>query len=131
MSIEKYLAHCDEADYMNAEQLAYFRELLESMRDNLTQPAPDEGVSEGVRASDVGDIATNIELAEMGLKRQSKRIESLRQVLQALDRIDDENYGYCEQSGEPIGLRRLIANPCARYTIEVQQHIEQKNRLYA
>jgi len=83
------------------------------------------------RGGDEADMADRIVNAATAAA-QSNRLHSYRkEILAALGRIESGNYGYCEETGDEIGLERLKANPVARYSIETQERIERMKRLHA
>lgn len=131
MTREELLAMPDEA-YMNATQLAYFRTRLRQMREELLDDL--EGAREDLqhndRTADELDRAAAEESRRLAMRVQEREGRLLRKIEQALQRIESGEYGYCEQSGEPIGLPRLLARPTASLCIEVKERLEQTEHLY-
>jgi DnaK suppressor protein len=129
---EAELLKMPKADYMNAAQLKFFKERLlelqKEMRDNAG--ATTEHLRELSFAPDPADRATLEEEHALELRTRDRERKLLKKIDQALARIDDGSYGYCEETGEPIGLQRLIARPTATLTIEAQERREMKQKLY-
>jgi DnaK suppressor protein len=129
---EAELLKMPKADYMNPAQLKFFRERLlelqKEMRDNAG--ATTEHLRELSFAPDPADRATLEEEHALELRTRDRERKLLKKIDQALARIDDGSYGYCEETGEPIGLQRLIARPTATLTIEAQERREMKQKLY-
>ena len=129
---EAELLKIPKADYMNPAQLKFFRERLlelqKEMRDNAG--ATTEHLRELSFAPDPADRATLEEEHALELRTRDRERKLLKKIDQALTRIDDGSYGYCEETGEPIGLQRLMARPTATLTIEAQERREMKQKLY-
>ena len=129
---EAELLKMPKADYMNSSQLKFFRERLlelqKEMRDNAG--ATTEHLRELSFAPDPADRATLEEEHALELRTRDRERKLLKKIDQALARIDDGSYGYCEETGEPIGIQRLLARPTATLTIEAQERREMKQKLY-
>ena len=121
-----------KADYMNAAQLKFFREKLIELQTQMRENAgaTTEHLRELSFAPDPADRATLEEEHALELRTRDRERKLLKKIDQALGRIDDGSYGYCEETGEPIGLPRLIARPTATLTIEAQERRELKQKLY-
>lgn len=119
-------------DYMNEQQLAFFRDRLLRQKDELLANVRDtsEHLRETEATSDVSDRATQEEEQALELRTRDRERKLLKKIDEALQRIDDGSYGYCAESGEPIGIRRLIARPTATLTIEAQERRERMQRMY-
>ena len=121
-----------KSDYMNAAQLRFFKEkLLElqrELRDNAG--ATTEHLRELSFAPDPADRATLEEEHALELRTRDRERKLLKKIDGALARIQDGSYGFCEETGEPIGLQRLIARPTATLSIEAQERREMKQKLY-
>jgi DnaK suppressor protein len=129
---EAELIKMPKSDYMNSAQLKFFRERLmelqQQLRDNAG--ATTEHLRELSFAPDPADRATLEEEHALELRTRDRERKLLKKIDQALSRIDDGSYGYCEETGEPIGIQRLIARPTATLTIEAQERREMKQKLY-
>ncbi|WP_018412318.1 RNA polymerase-binding protein DksA [Methyloversatilis thermotolerans] len=121
-----------EKDYMNEAQLAFFRDLLARMRDDILRKADEtvEHMREVDNVSDPADRATVEEEHTLELRTRDRERKLLKKIEQAIDRIDAGEYGYCDETGEPIGIARLLARPTATLTIEAQERRERLQKLY-
>jgi DnaK suppressor protein len=121
-----------KSDYMNAAQLRFFKEQLLELQRQLRENAgaTTEHLRELSFAPDPADRATLEEEHALELRTRDRERKLLKKIDQALARIDDGSYGYCEETGEPIGLKRLIARPTATLSIEAQERREMKQKLY-
>ena len=95
-----------------------------------TPGATTEHLRELSFAPDPADRATLEEEHALELRTRDRERKLLKKIDQALARIDDGSYGYCEETGEPIGIQRLLARPTATLTIEAQERREMKQKLY-
>jgi RNA polymerase-binding transcription factor len=120
------------AQYMNPAQLAFFRERLLEMQRELLDNADvtSERLREHELEPDPTDQATIEEEYALELRTRDRERKLLKKIEQALRRIEDGSYGYCEETGEPIGIPRLLARPTATLTIEAQARRELKQKLY-
>ncbi|MEN3111074.1 RNA polymerase-binding protein DksA [Uliginosibacterium paludis] len=130
---EAALLKMPESDYMNAEQLEFFRERLVGMRDELQLKVDEtvEHMREQEVVADPADRATVEEEHALELRTRDRERKLLKKIEQALARINDESYGYCEETGEPIGLARLLARPTATLSVEAQARRERLQKMYA
>ncbi|MCS6787477.1 MAG: RNA polymerase-binding protein DksA [Thiobacillaceae bacterium] len=122
-----------ESDYMNEVQLQYFKRKLLAMRAEILNNARETGehLKENEVFADPNDRATVEEenLLEQRVRDRERKL--LKKIEQALARIDSGEYGYCLETGEPIGIARLLARPTAELSIEAQEKHERMERLYA
>lgn len=121
-----------KGEYMSPAQLKFFRERLLELQAQLRENAgaTTEHLRELSFAPDPADRATLEEEHALELRARDRERKLLKKIDGALARIDDGSYGYCEETGEPIGLQRLIARPTATLTIEAQERREMKQKLY-
>ncbi|WP_253207348.1 RNA polymerase-binding protein DksA [Verticiella alkaliphila] len=121
-----------EADYMNDAQLAFFRNRLEELERSLVQNADQttEHLRETQFVPDPADRATIEEEHALELRTRDRERKLLKKVQQSLARIDSGEYGWCEETGEPIGIPRLLARPTATLSLEAQQRREMRQKLY-
>ncbi|HEY6864723.1 MAG TPA: RNA polymerase-binding protein DksA [Burkholderiales bacterium] len=117
---------------MNPQQLAFFRERLLEMQRELLENADvtSERLREHELEPDPTDQATIEEEYALELRTRDRERKLLKKIEQALRRIEDGSYGYCEETGEAIGIPRLLARPTATLTIEAQARRELKQKLY-
>ena len=120
------------SDYMNAVQMEYFRAHLLDMRRQLLEHAgqTSEHLRDNDMVPDPADRATIEEEHALELRTRDRERKLLKKVDQALARIEDGSYGYCEETGDAIGLPRLLARPTATMSVEAQQRRELKQKLY-
>ena len=121
-----------EKDYMNDAQLAFFKRKLLELRDQLLQNADDTGehLRENEITTDPSDRATLEEEYTLELRTRDRERKLLKKVEKSLRMIDDGSYGWCEETGEPIGVPRLIARPTATLSLEAQERRERVQKLY-
>jgi DnaK suppressor protein len=129
---EAELLKMPESDYMNEAQLAFFRQRLQQMEQELLNNAGEttEHLRETVIVPDPADRATIEEEHALELRTRDRERKLLKKVQQALASIDSGEYGWCEETGEPIGLPRLLARPTATLSLEAQQRRELRQKLY-
>ena len=129
---EEDLLKAPEKDYMNEAQLAFFRRKLVELRDQLLQNADDTGehLRENEVTTDPSDRATLEEEYTLELRTRDRERKLLKKVEKSLRMIDDGSYGWCEETGEPIGVPRLIARPTATLSLEAQERRERVQKLY-
>ncbi len=117
--------------YMSPMQLAYFRRKLLQWRDELLDES-EETIrnlrNEEWREPDPNDRASRESDASLELRTRDRYRKLIGKIDAALRRIDDGSYGYCEETGEPIGLLRLEARPIATLTVEAQERHERDER---
>ena len=121
-----------EKDYMNEAQLAFFRKRLLELRDQLLQNADDTGehLRENEITTDPSDRATLEEEYTLELRTRDRERKLLKKVEKSLRQIEDGSYGWCEETGEPIGVPRLLARPTATLSLEAQERRERVQKLY-
>jgi len=129
---EAELVKMPESDYMNEAQLDFFRARLHQMERDLLQNAGEttEHLRETVIVPDPADRATIEEEHALELRTRDRERKLLKKVQQSLARIDSGDYGFCEETGEPIGIPRLLARPTATLSLEAQQRRELRQKLY-
>ena len=119
--------------YMNAVQLAFFRHLLRQQQAQLLANAQYTGAQlrQYEDAADPADRATQEEAHALELRTRDRKRKHLKKIAAALARIETGDYGYCQGSGEPIGLARLLAGPSATLCIEAQERHERRERQFS
>ena len=122
-----------EEEYMNADQLAFFRELLVKLQDELIQKAADTTghLQNHEAAPDPADRATQEEEYALELRTRDRERKLLNKIQASLRPIDEGEYGYCVDTGEPIGLKRLLARPTATLSVEAQERRERMKKQFA
>jgi len=128
---EKALLAMPASSYMNAAQLRFFHDLLSRQRqallDNATMTI--DHLRDGEAEADPNDRASIEEENALELRIRDRERKMLSRVEAALKRIAEGRYGFCEETGDPIGLRRLLARPTTMYSIEAQERHESRQRI--
>ena len=122
-----------DAEYMNDVQLAFFRRKLSQLKADMLANAGEttEHLREDtVVVPDPADRATIEEEHALELRTRDRERKLLKKIEQAIARIDSGDYGYCEETGEPIGVGRLMARPTASLSLEAQQRRELKQKMF-
>jgi DnaK suppressor protein len=129
---EEQLLRMSENEYMNDDQLAFFKYQLQQMEHELLSNADEttEHLRETVIVPDPADRATIEEEHALELRTRDRERKLLKKVQSALQRIESGEYGFCEETGDPIGIPRLLARPTATLSLEAQQRREMKQRLF-
>ena len=134
-------ANTDEADYkpsddetfMNSRQLGYFKQKLLDWKDEILRESR-ETVShlqkETENHPDLADRASSETDRSLELRTRDRQRKLIFKIDEALRRVDDGSYGYCEETGEPIGLARLDARPIAILSLEAQERHERRERVH-
>ena len=121
-------------EYMNDKQLEYFRQKLLNWRAELVKESSDtlQDLKEtNLNEPDPNDRASNEADQYLELRTRDRMRKLIKKINQALDRIENGTYGYCEETGEPIGLGRLEARPVTTLCIEAQERHERKEKTQA
>lgn len=129
---EEQILKMGEKDYMNEAQLAFFKARLQQLERDLLKNAGEttEHLRETVLVPDPADRATIEEEHALELRTRDRERKLLKKVQQSIVSIDAGEYGWCEETGEPIGIPRLLARPTATLSLEAQQRRELKQKLY-
>ena len=122
-----------DSEYMNDKQLEFFRIRLQTLKDDLLSNAGE--TTEHLREDtsivpDPADRATIEEEHALELRTRDRERKLLKKISQSLGRLDSGKYGFCDETGEPIGLGRLIARPTATLSLEAQQRRELKQKMF-
>lgn len=122
-----------EDDYMNPDHLAFFREKLLQMKAELLANADltSQHLQEQEATPDPADRATLEEEYALELRTRDRERKLLLKIDSTIRKIDDGSYGYCSDTGEPIGLARLLARPTASLTLEAQERRERLKKQFA
>lgn len=133
MLTEEEIIAAPEDDYMNDEQLAFFQHRLLEMRQSLVESGENEQIStlDLERAADESDRATQEEQYWIQVHMKERESNLIRDIDSALHRIRVGDYGFCDDTGEEIGIKRLLIRPTSRYTAEAQARRELQTRQYA
>ncbi|MFT3801697.1 MAG: RNA polymerase-binding protein DksA [Burkholderiaceae bacterium] len=129
---ESEILAMSDNDYMNEAQLEFFRQRLQQMERDILHNADEttEHLRETVIVPDPADRATIEEEHALELRTRDRERKLLKKIQQSLGRIESGDYGFCEETGEPIGVPRLLARPTATLSLEAQQRRELRQKLY-
>lgn len=120
-------------EYMNENQLAYFRKKLTDWKNDLlkgTDSTLQDLKETSLNEADPNDRASAETDQYLELRTRDRARKLIKKIDEALARIDSGTYGYCEETGEPIGLGRLEARPVTTLSIEAQERHERKEKTY-
>ena len=123
----------DKEPFMNERQRDYFRVRLLTWREDILKEAKETLVhlqEENQNHPDLADRASSETDRAIELRARDRQRKLISKIDEALARIDDGTYGYCEETGEPISLRRLEARPIATLSVEAQERHERRERIY-
>ena len=129
---EDYMPSVDE-EFMNDNQLEYFRQKLINWKSELLEEATDTKGSlsaEGLQRPDIADRAQVESDASIQLRTRDRERKLINKIDSALRRIDLGTYGYCEETGDPIGIKRLMARPIASLCLDAQERHEKEEKIY-
>ncbi len=123
----------DDEEFMNERQKKYFRNKLLKWKEDIIKETREtlDGLHEdSVQHADAADRATSETDRSLILRARDRQRKLVGKINAALSRLDDGTYGYCEETGEAIGLKRLDARPIATLSLEAQERHERRERVY-
>ena len=123
----------DKEPFMNERQRDYFRTRLLTWREDILKEAKETLLhlqEENQNHPDLADRASSETDRAIELRARDRQRKLIAKIDEALARIDDGTYGYCEETGEPISIRRLEARPIATLSVEAQERHERRERIY-
>jgi DnaK suppressor protein len=123
----------DKEPFMNERQREYFRGKLLAWREDILKEAKEtlqHLQEENQNHPDLADRASSETDRAIELRARDRQRKLIAKIDEALGRIDEGTYGYCEETGEPISLRRLEARPIATLSVEAQERHERRERVY-
>ncbi len=123
----------DSEEFMNERQREYFRQKLLAWKEEILREAREtlqHLQDENQNHSDLADRASSETDRAIELRARDRQRKLIAKIDSALGRIEDGTYGYCEETGEPISLKRLDARPIATLSIEAQERHERRERVY-
>jgi len=129
---QDYRPRADEK-FMNKKQREYFRRKLHAWREEILRESRETLVNlqaESTNHPDLADRASSETDRAIELRARDRQRKLIAKIDAALQRIDEGSYGYCEETGEPISLKRLDARPIATLSIEAQERHERRERVY-
>jgi DnaK suppressor protein len=122
----------DDEPFMNDRQRAYFRKKLLDWKEEILRSSRDtlENLQESEQHPDLTDRASSETDRAIELRARDRQRKLIAKIDAALQRIEDGTYGYCEETGEPIGIKRLDARPVATLSVEAQERHEKREKIY-
>jgi len=120
-------------DYMSPMQIEYFRQKLEGWKEELLRESVEtlhHLQEESLKEPDIADQASSETDRSLELRTRDRERKLINKINEALERIADGSYGYCEETGDPIGLARLEARPIATLSLEAQERHERDERIH-
>ena len=123
----------EDEPFMNDRQKEYFRRKLLNWKEEILQEARETLValqSESENHADIADRASSETDRAIELRARDRQRKLIAKIDAAVGRLDDGTYGYCEETGDPISLKRLDARPIATLSIEAQERHERRERVY-
>ena len=132
-TVKKYVPNIKEK-YMCAKHKKYFAKKLISWRKEIVKSNNDNivlnNLDDNVASADIVDQASSYAEKTVEMRASNRRRKLINKIDRALKKLKDGTYGYCEDTGEPIGLKRLIARPIATLCIEAQEKHEKEEKIY-
>jgi len=131
---KKYIPN-EKEKYMCEKHKAFFKKKLTEWRNEIVESNSKglylNDVDHEISSPDIVDQASSQTEKTVEMRTLNRQIKLLSKIDKALKRIQDNTYGYCEETGEPIGLKRLIARPVATLSIEAQEKHEKNEKIFA
>ena len=135
VKISKTYTPKEKEKYMCAKHLAYFKQKLTEWKSDLVksnnQALYNSSLDDNSTSADIVDQASSYTEKNVEMRAINRQIKLISEIDKALLRIKDDTYGYCLDTAEPIGLKRLMARPVAKYTIAAQEKHEKNEKVYA
>lgn len=132
-TVTKEYRPSDDEPFMNERQLAYFRSKLQAWKEEILEESRSTIASlqqDTTAEPDLADRATSETDRALELRTRDRQRKLIAKIDEALRRIEDGSYGYCEETGEPISLSRLEARPIATLSLEAQERHERRERVH-
>ena len=132
--VKKYIPN-EKEKYMCAKHKAYFKKRLTDWRNEIVESNTKglylNEVDREISSADIVDQASSQTEKNVEMHTINRQIKLLSKIDKAIKKINSDTYGYCEETGEPIGLKRLIARPIATLSIESQEKHEKNEKIFA
>ena len=132
--LKKYIPNKKEK-YMCEKHKKYFKKKLTEWRNEIVESNTKglylNEVDREISSADIVDQASSQTEKTVEMRTINRQIKLLSKINKAIKKIDDNAYGYCEETGEPIGIKRLIARPIATLSIEAQEKHEKNEKIFA
>ena len=131
---KKYVPN-EKEKYMSSKQKSYFKTTLMEWKNQIIKSNNKSlhlnEVDHEISSPDVVDQASSQTEKTVEMRTLNRQIKLLTKIDQAIDRIKNDTFGYCEETGEPIGIKRLVARPIATLSIEAQEKHERNEKIFA
>ena len=131
---KKYIPN-EKEKYMCAKHKVYFKKKLIEWKNEIVESNTKglylNEVDREISSADIVDQASSHTEKTVEMRTLNRQIKLLSKINKAIKKIDNDTYGYCEETGEPIGIKRLIARPIATLSIEAQEKHEKNEKIYA
>ena len=131
---KKYIPN-EKEKYMNSKQKAYFKKKLVEWKNEIikinSKALYFSKIDDEISSADIIDQASSQTEKSVEMRTVNRQRKLLSKIDKAIKRINDNTYGYCDETGEPIGLKRLIARPIATLSIEAQEKHEKNEKIFA
>ena len=131
---KKYIPN-EKEKYMCEKHKVYFKKKLIDWRNEIVESNTKglylNEVDREISSADIVDQASSQTEKTVEMRTLNRQIKLLSKINKAIKKIDDNTYGYCEETGEPIGIKRLIARPIATMSIEAQEKHEKNEKIFA
>ena len=125
----------EKEKYMSEKQKTYFKKRLVDWKNEIIELNSKglylNDIDHEISSPDVVDQASSQTEKNVEMRTLNRQIKLVSKIEKAIKKIEDNTYGYCEETGEPIGLKRLIARPIATLSIEAQEKHEKNEKIYA
>ena len=135
VKISKTYIPKEKEKYMCAKHLAFFKKKLTDWKADLiktnNEALYNSSMDDNSTSADIVDQASSYTEKNVEMRAINRQIKLISKIDSALNRIKNETYGFCEETGEPIGLKRLMARPVAKYTIAAQEKHEKEEKVFA
>ena len=133
VELEESYKPTDDEPFMNERQKEYFRRKLLAWKEDILEESRETLValqSENENHPDLADRASSETDRAIELRARDRQRKLIAKIEAAIERLDDGSYGYCEETGEPISIKRLDARPIATLSIEAQERHERREKVY-
>ena len=134
VKISKTYVPKEKEKYMCAKHLAYFKQKLTDWKADLVKTNNEalynSSMDDNSTSADIVDQASSYTEKNVEMRAINRQIKLISKIDSALKRIKDGSYGFCEETGEPIGLKRLMARPVATLSIEAQERHERDEKIF-
>jgi len=132
--VKKYIPN-EKEKYMCEKHKVYFKKKLIEWRNEIVESNTKglylNEVDREISSADIVDQASSQTEKTVEMRTLNRQIKLLSKINKAIKKIDNDTYGYCEETGEPIGIKRLIARPIAKLSIEAQEKHEKNEKIFA